>query len=96
MSKLTDEQNRELQRLAELPDEEIDTSEIPEIRDFSSAIRGKFYRPIKKQVTLQIDADLIAWFKAQAGGYQTRINSALREYVEEHERRGGKKKDLTP
>lgn len=93
MSKLTDEQHRELQRLAELPDEEIDTSEIPEIRDFSSAIRGKFYRPIKKQITLRIDADLIAWFKAQGGQYQTRINSALREYVEEHDYRAGKNKD---
>lgn len=96
MSKLTDEQNRELQNLAELPDDEIDTKDIPEIQDFSSAIRGRFYRPIKKQVTLRIDADLIAWFKAQAGQYQTRINTALREYVEEHDRRGGKKIDLTP
>lgn len=96
MSKLTDEQTRELEHLAELPDEEIDTSGIPEIRDFSSAIRGKFYRPIKKQITLRLDADLIAWFKGQGGPYQTRINSALREYVEQHDHRTGKKKDLTP
>jgi len=93
---MTDEQNRELQHLAQLPDDEIDTKDIPEIGDFSGAIRGRFYRPIKKQVTLRIDADLIAWFQAQAGHYQTRINSALREYVEEHNRRDGKKKDLTP
>ena len=96
MSKLTDEQTRELQHLAELPDDEIDTKDIPEIRDFAGVIRGRFYRPIKKQVTLRIDADLIAWFKTQGGPYQTRINSALREYVEEHDRRGSKKKDLTP
>ena len=94
MSKLTDDQNRELQCLAELPDKEIDTSEIPEIRDFSSGIRGKFFRPIKKQITLGIDADLIAWFKAQGGQYQTRINSVLREYVQEHDHRASKKQNL--
>jgi uncharacterized protein (DUF4415 family) len=36
------------------------------------------YRPIKKPVTLRLDADVIAWFKAQGRGYQTRINRALR------------------
>jgi uncharacterized protein (DUF4415 family) len=36
------------------------------------------YRPIKKPVTLRLDADVIAWFKAQGRGYQTRINRSLR------------------
>jgi uncharacterized protein (DUF4415 family) len=96
MSKMTDEQRRELQRLAELPDEEIDTSDIPEVGDFSDAIRGRFYRPIKRQITLRIDADLLEWFRAQGGKYQTRINAALREYVEGHHGRVRKNKDLTP
>jgi uncharacterized protein (DUF4415 family) len=87
MSKMTGEQDQELRRLAELPDSEIDTSDIPEIGDFSNAVRGRFYRPVKQQVTLRIDADLLAWFKAQGGRYQTRINAALRDYVEAHRRR---------
>ena len=39
---------------------------------------AELYRPIKKPVTLRLDADVIAWFKAQGRGYQTRINRALR------------------
>ena len=45
---------------------------------FSIPERMEWYRPIKKPVTLRLDADVIAWFKAQGRGYQTRINKALR------------------
>ena len=38
----------------------------------------EYYKPLKKPVTLRLDADVIAWFKAQGRGYQTRINRALR------------------
>lgn len=74
----------ELLALDELADEDIDLSDIPGITDWSGAERGKFYRPVKQQITLRIDADVIAWFKAQAPqgrGYQTNINQALREHV---------------
>jgi uncharacterized protein (DUF4415 family) len=47
-----------------------------------------FYRPVKQQqLTLRLDADVVAWFKARAGsneGYQTRINRVLCEYVQRH------------
>jgi len=82
MSKTTDKQQQELQRLAELPDEDIDTGDIPEVGDFSGAVRGRFYRPIKQKITLRIDVDLLEWFKAQGSKYQTHINAALREYVQ--------------
>jgi uncharacterized protein (DUF4415 family) len=81
---LTPVQRAELAALAALPDEQINTRDMPEQRDWSGARRGLFYRPIKKQLTLRLDADLIEWFKvnkADGEGYQTRINSALREYV---------------
>ena len=42
----------------------------------------QFYRPIKKPVTLRLDADVIAWFKKDGRRYQTRINSALRKVME--------------
>ncbi|MGC2765277.1 MAG: BrnA antitoxin family protein [Candidatus Acidiferrum sp.] len=42
---------------------------------------GTLYRPIKKPVTLRIDADVLAWFKKQGPGYQTRINQALRRVM---------------
>jgi uncharacterized protein (DUF4415 family) len=85
-SKLTRAQQAEIDALAALSDDEIDTSDIPEVRDWSGAERGKFYRPIKRQLTLRIDADIVEWFKhhAQDEGYQTTINRALREHVERH------------
>jgi uncharacterized protein (DUF4415 family) len=86
-SDLTPAQVAELAALAALPDDQINTSDIPEQRDWSGAKRGLFFRPIKKQLTLRLDADLIAWFKDHAPngeGYQTCINSALREYVAQH------------
>ncbi len=45
------------------------------------AERGDFYRPVKEQITLRLDRDVLAWFKAGGEGYQTRINEALREHV---------------
>jgi uncharacterized protein (DUF4415 family) len=44
---------------------------------------GQMFRPIKKPVTLRLDADVIAWFKAKGRGYQTRINRVLREMMRE-------------
>lgn len=86
--KLTPAQHAELDALAALPDDKIDTKEMPEVRDWSGAQRGLFFRPIKQQLTLRIDADVIAWFKGHTpngDGYQTSINRALREYVEQHD-----------
>jgi uncharacterized protein (DUF4415 family) len=83
-------QRAELRVLAALPDSAIDTSDAPELRDWSGAKRGLFYRPVKQQLTLRLDADLIDWFKAQATskeGYQARINRALREYLQLHARK---------
>jgi uncharacterized protein (DUF4415 family) len=86
-NQLTPAQQAELEALAALPDDQIDTRDIPEVRDWSGARRGLFFRPIKQQLTLRIDADVIAWFKnhtPQGHGYQTSINRALREYVAQH------------
>jgi uncharacterized protein (DUF4415 family) len=38
---------------------------------------GKFYRPVKRQLTVRIDADVIEWLKSQGQGYQSRMNSIL-------------------
>lgn len=39
------------------------------------------YRPVKKPVTLRLDADVLAWFQRAGRGYQTRINQALRRVM---------------
>jgi uncharacterized protein (DUF4415 family) len=68
----------ELSSLEDMPDDTIDTSEMPELRDWSGAQRGRFYKPRKLQKTLRIDADVLAWFEAQGPGHLTRMNRALR------------------
>ncbi len=74
----------EIDALAVLPEAEIKTDDVPEVRNWNGAQRGLFYRPIKQQITLRLDADLLDWFKnhhPQDEGYQTSINRVLREYV---------------
>lgn len=89
MSRKTDSHlQREIAQLSKLDDDSIDTRDIPEVSNWEGAERGRFYRPVKRQVTLRIDADLIAWFRDHSRRYQTRINSALREYVEHHRKTG--------
>ena len=87
MSRLTKtqiEQIKALEALENISDSEIDTSDIPEITNWDDAVVGKFYRPIKKPVTIRLDIDVIEWFKSQNGKYQSNINKALREYMKEH------------
>jgi len=81
----------ELEALAALPDDQINTRDIPEQRDWRGARRGVFFRPVKKQLTLRLDADLIDWFQTHVPngkGYQTSINDALRAYVVQQGHKG--------
>jgi uncharacterized protein (DUF4415 family) len=78
MRKLTKTQAKDLANLRKMKDEDIDLSDIPEQLDWSNAVVGKFYRPVKQSLTIRLDADVIAWLKSQGSGYQTRINSLLR------------------
>jgi uncharacterized protein (DUF4415 family) len=72
----------EIRVLKRMKDREIDTTDIPPALDWSNAVVGKFYRPIKKPVTIRLDADVLAWLKGQGNGYQTRINTLLRSSME--------------
>ncbi len=78
---LTAKQKKELATLAAMPDEHIDTSDIPELPPnfWKNAVRGRFYRPIKQAVSLRLDSDVVAWLKKDGKGYQTRANRILRE-----------------
>ena len=81
--KFSDKQDAEIKCLlakGTVPDEQLDLSDIPEITDWSNAVRhNQFYRPLKQQTSIRLDADVLAWFKAQGKGYQTRMNKVLRE-----------------
>ena len=75
-------------RIEVMTDEEIDLSDIPAIppEKFAQAIvrRGLKPLPKKQQLTLRLDSDVIAWFKAQGHGYQSRMNALLRAYMDAH------------
>ena len=83
-NKLSDEQIAELKYLEGLSDDQINLQDIPELTDWSGAQRGLFYKPVKRQITLRLDADVIHWFKVHmpnGRGYQTAINQALRDHI---------------
>jgi uncharacterized protein (DUF4415 family) len=80
--KLTRSQQDGIAALAKMSDEDIDYSDIPEqtAEMWKNAVRGNpFYRPVKRAVSLRLDADVIAWLKKDGAGYQTRANNILRE-----------------
>ena len=73
-------------RLAAMKDREIDTSDIAELGD--DFFRNAELRvPPKQAVTIRLDADVLAWFKDQGRGYQTRINQLLRMYMQTKQHR---------
>jgi uncharacterized protein (DUF4415 family) len=88
-SRLSPAGKRRLQKLFARPESDIDTSEIPELTEkfWKSAVRNPYYRPLKKQLTLRLDADVIAWLRKHGKGYQTRANALLRQAM---------LKDVTP
>jgi uncharacterized protein (DUF4415 family) len=56
--------------------------------DWKTAKIADFYRPLKKPITLRLDADVIEWFKKDGRRYQTRINSALRNVMVKERNKG--------
>lgn len=77
---LTETQRAKLRALGARPDSEIDLSDAPEMTDeeWRNAERGRFYRPVKRQITARVDADVLEWLKSHGKGYQSRINAILR------------------
>ncbi len=60
-------------------DEDPETRMLPPDKWAHSMSRDEFFRPVKKQTTVRIDADVLAWLKAKGEGHLTRINEILRE-----------------
>jgi uncharacterized protein (DUF4415 family) len=59
-------------------------SDLPELTEtfWQNAVPNPFYRPVKKQITLRIDADILAWLRQQGPeGYQSRLNALLRSVM---------------
>ena len=79
-STLTTKQRREIRALSARPEQRIDTGDIKALAPafWRDAVRNPFFRPVKQSTTVRIDADVLAWLKAQGKGYQTRLNRILR------------------
>ncbi|MCG7658068.1 BrnA antitoxin family protein [Wielerella bovis] len=81
-SEISEPTAEDMARMAAIRDEDIDYSDIPPLTDefWANAKRfNELYRPQKRQVTVRIDADVLAWLKQDGKGYQTRLNEILRQ-----------------
>ncbi len=74
----------DLKRIDALRDEDIDYSDISALDEAFFKQARVIVPPGKKQLTIRLDADVLAWLKAQGKGYQSRINAILRMYYEAH------------
>lgn len=88
---LTETQRQHLEALSSRPDDPIDLADMPELTDAELAEMkpAALYRPVKRQITARVDADVLAWLKSQGKGYQSRLNAILRR--EMLEQRHGKR-----
>jgi uncharacterized protein (DUF4415 family) len=92
MRKLSRQQKRDIRAIAAKRDRDIDFSDAPPVLDWSGAEIGKFYRPVKKPVTMRLDSDIIDWLKADGRGYQTKANWLLRHAMLHFTKRNGRDK----
>jgi uncharacterized protein (DUF4415 family) len=74
--------------LYEKRDRSLDQSDVPQLppEQWSQGVIGKYYRPLKSQISLRIDNDVLAWLKSQGEGHLSRINAILRERMESERR----------
>ena len=78
------ESRTDWERLEEMPEADIDFSDIPELdADFFRTAKVRMPQA-KKAVSVRLDQDVLSWFKKQGRGYQTRMNAVLRSYMQAH------------
>ena len=88
---LSSEQQERLARLATLPDDQIDTVDVPEAPHENAGLarRPGLGEALAHPDTVALDADVVGWFKEHAGDkpYQTEINRVLRQHVAKAEKK---------
>ena len=77
----------DLARIDRMKDSEIDYSDIPALDKSFLKKATTAWPPVKKQLTIRLDADVLNWLKGHGRGYQTRINRILRVVMESQPRR---------
>jgi len=89
---MDEDTKKRLTALADMPDSEIDTSDIKEWteEDFAQARPfHKIFKPKKEQITTRIDSDILMWLKSHGKGYQTLLNDLLRKEMMEELKASG-------
>ena len=82
--KINEKQAAQLEYVRDLPDDRIDTSDAPEVLDWSNAKRGLLYEPVKQDINLQLDEYVIDWFKEryqESAERDEAINKALMDHI---------------
>jgi uncharacterized protein (DUF4415 family) len=74
--RLTSAESRRLDRTP------IDYSDIPPLSDEFFKRAAAALPPVKEQLTIRLDADVLQWLKSTGKGYHTRINRILRAAME--------------
>jgi uncharacterized protein (DUF4415 family) len=83
-SRIHNRQIAEMKKLAKMPDADIDFSDAPAMNSFPLGVHvGRFYRPVKQQISLRVDADVLSWFRAHGKKYQTYMNEVLRREMKD-------------
>ena len=82
--RLSAEQKPRLGALAAMPDEQIDYSDAPKLPDAAWLQAAQRLPQTKQQITIRVDAEVLAFFKESGRRYQSRINAVLRSYVQAH------------
>ena len=69
-------------------DRSLDHSNVPQLppEQWAKGIVGKYYRPLKSQISFRLDRDILAWLKSKGPGHLSRINAILRERMDRERR----------
>jgi len=88
--KISRKQKEELDRIAAMPDDKIDTSDIPERTDFTGGIRGRFARGETRLISIRISTDDLETANRLAASkglpYQTYLKSLLHQALADESR----------
>jgi uncharacterized protein (DUF4415 family) len=76
------------QELYQKHDRSLDRSDVPQLppEQWAKGFVGKYYRPLKSQISFRIDNDVLDWLKAKGKGRLSRMNAILRERMESERR----------
>jgi uncharacterized protein (DUF4415 family) len=79
---VTKKMAEELTALAEMKDEDIDYTDIPEVADFKGWEPNPYFKAIKAPFSAKLDKDIIAWLKMH-GSASAFLNQICREKMQE-------------